>query len=99
MVRHPIPLYSKIVVLRDETPEKSEGGIYIPDVSKEKPERGKVIAVGKGRILDTGERIACTVQVGNNVQFRKYRGDDVTIDGVTYTIMEEDSILCIEPEE
>lgn len=89
------PLFTKIVVSRIEAKEKTEGGIYIPDVSQEKPSEGTVLAVGPGRKLDNGEMVPCTVKPGDHVLFKTYAGDDVSIDGEMLTILEEDQILAV----
>lgn len=89
------PLFSKIVVTRSESKEKTDSGIYLPDTAKEKPAEGIVQAVGAGRVLDDGERVPCTVAVGDHVLFRKHAGDDISVDGNDYTVLEEEQILCV----
>lgn len=89
------PLGDKVVVQLVELEEKTASGIYLPDSAKKKPQEGKVIAVGQGRVLDNGERNTLTVQVGDRVLFSKYGGNEVTIDGEDYTILDEDQIYAI----
>lgn len=89
------PLGDKVVVQVMESEEKTSSGIYLPDSAKKKPQTGKVVAVGNGRILDNGERNALTVKEGNTVLFSKYGGNEVTIDGEEYTILDEDQIYAI----
>jgi chaperonin GroES len=89
------PLNDRILVKRLEEEEMTKGGIIIPDSAKEKPAEGEVIAVGKGKINDKGDRIKMDVKVGDRVLFSKYGGTDVKIDGVDHLIMREDDILAI----
>jgi chaperonin GroES len=89
------PLNDRILVRRLEEEEKTKGGIIIPDSAKEKPAEGKVIAVGKGKINDNGDRIKLDVKVGDRVLFSKYGGTDVKIDGEDHLIMREDDVLAI----
>ncbi len=89
------PLNDRILVKRLEEEEKTKGGIIIPDSAKEKPAEGKVIAVGKGKINDNGDRIKLDVKVGDRVLFSKYGGTDVKIDGEDHLIMREDDVLAI----
>ena len=90
------PLHDRVVVGRHDTDEqKSAGGIIIPDTAKEKPQRGKVVAVGNGKIGDDGKRQKLDVKKGNEVLFSKYAGSEVKIDGTEYLIMREDDILAI----
>lgn len=89
------PLGDKVVVQLVEQEEKTAGGIYLPDSAKKKPQEGKVVAVGNGRILDDGSRNSLTVKVGDRVLFSKYGGNEVTIDGEEYTILDEDQIYAI----
>ena len=90
------PLHDRVVVERPDTDEqKSAGGIIIPDTAKEKPQRGKVVAVGNGKIGDDGKRQKLDVKKGNEVLFSKYAGSEVKIDGTEYLIMREDDILAI----
>ncbi len=89
------PLNDRILVKRLEEEETTKGGIIIPDSAKEKPAEGEVIAVGKGKLSDKGERIKMDVKVGDRVLFSKYGGTDVKLDGVDHLIMREDDILAV----
>ena len=90
------PLHDRVVIERlDETEQKSIGGIIIPDTAKEKPQRGKVVAVGDGAFNDKGERNKLDVKVGDEVLFGKYAGNDVKINGTEYLIMRENEILAV----
>ena len=90
------PLHDRVVVKRiDEDQQKSAGGIIIPDTAQEKPQQGEVIAVGAGKIDDSGKRIPMDVKKGNKILFGKYAGSDIKIDGTEYMIMREDDILAI----
>ena len=89
------PLNDRILVKRLEEEEKTKGGIIIPDSAKEKPAEGEVIAVGKGKINEKGDRIKLDVKVGDRVLFSKYGGTDVKIDGVDHLIMREDDVLAV----
>jgi chaperonin GroES len=89
------PLYDRIVVKRVETTEQMQGGLYIPDTAKEKPQEGEVVAVGKGKRLEDGKVIALDVQVGDKILFGKYSGSDIKLDGEEYLIMREDEVLGI----
>jgi chaperonin GroES len=89
------PLNDRILVKRLEEEETTKGGIIIPDSAKEKPAEGEVVAVGKGKLNDKGDRIKMDVKAGDRVLFSKYGGTDVKIDGVDHLIMREDDILAI----
>ena len=89
------PLGDKVVVQLTEQEDKTASGIYLPDSAKKKPQEGKVIAIGDGRVLDNGERNKLSVKTGDRVLFSKYGGNEVTIDGQEYTILEEDQIYAI----
>jgi len=89
------PLYDRIVVKRIENTEQMQGGLYIPDTAKEKPQEGEVVAVGKGKRLEDGKVIALDVQVGDKILFGKYSGSDIKLDGEEYMIMREDEVLGI----
>ena len=89
------PLNDRILVKRLEEEEMTKGGIIIPDTAKEKPAEGEVIAVGKGKINEKGDRIKLDVKAGDRVLFSKYGGTDVKLDGVDHLIMREDDILAI----
>ena len=89
------PLHDRLLVRRIEEEETAKGGIIIPDTAKEKPQRGEVLAVGNGKILDNGTKIALDVQVGNTILFGKYTGTDIKIDGEEVLILREDEVLAI----
>jgi len=89
------PLYDRIVVKRIEEKETMQGGLYIPDSAKEKPQEGEVVAVGKGKRLEDGKVIALDVKPGDRILFGKYSGSDIKIDGEEYLIMREDEVLGI----
>jgi len=89
------PLYDRILVKRVEEETRSAGGIYIPDTAKEKPLHGKVLAVGKGKLLDNGTLRALDVKEGDTVLFGKYAGTEIKVDGVEHTILREDDILGV----
>jgi chaperonin GroES len=90
------PLHDRLLVTRIEEKEtKSGGGIIIPDSAKEKPQRGKVTAVGNGKILDDGTRVELEIKKGDQVLFGKYAGTEVKIDGHEYLILREDDILAV----
>ncbi|AIE87865.1 co-chaperone GroES [Fimbriimonas ginsengisoli] len=89
------PLGDKVVVQLMEQEDKTASGIYLPDSAKKKPQEGKVVAVGTGRVLDSGERNALSVKVGDRVLFSKYGGNEVTHEGQDYTILDEDQIYAI----
>ncbi|HXI02367.1 MAG TPA: co-chaperone GroES [Candidatus Saccharimonadales bacterium] len=89
------PLHDRVLVKRVEAQEKAKGGIIIPDTAKEKPMEGKVIAVGAGKLDDSGKRIAMEVKVGNRVLFGKYAGTEIKIDSEEHIILREDEILGI----
>ena len=89
------PLQDRVIVKRMEEEQKTAGGIIIPDSAKEKPQQGKVLAVGPGKVLEGGTRVDMTVKVGDLVLFGKYSGSEVKIDGDEVLIMREDDILGI----
>jgi len=89
------PLYDRVLVKRLDTEEKTKGGIIIPDTAKEKPQEGKVIAHGKGKLQDDGTTRALDVKEGDKVLFGKYAGTDINIDGEDYLILREEEILAI----
>ena len=89
------PLQDRVLVERVEAMEKSAGGLFIPDTAKEKPQEGKVVAVGKGKRREDGSVSALDVKAGDRILFSKYAGSDVTIDGKEYIIMREDDILGV----
>ena len=89
------PLQDRLIVKRVEEEEKTKGGIIIPDSAKEKPMEGKVIAVGKGKVLEDGKIQPPDVKAGDRVLFGKYSGTEVKIDGEEHLIMREDDILGV----
>ena len=89
------PLNDRVLVLREDEEQKSTGGIIIPDTAKEKPQRGKVVAVGPGKMGDDGKRISMEVKKGDRVLFGKYGGTEIELDGVEYVFLREDDILSI----
>jgi len=89
------PLNDRVLVLRIDEEDKTAGGIIIPDTAKEKPQEGKVIAAGIGKLNEKGERIPLEVKHGDRVLFSKYAGNEVKIDGVEHLIMREEDILGI----
>ena len=89
------PLNDRVLVLRTGEEEKTAGGIIIPDTAKEKPQEGKVVAVGPGKVNDEGKKIALDVKAGDKILFGKYSGTEIKIDGVEHLIMREDDILAI----
>jgi len=89
------PLHEKVVVERSDAETKSAGGILIPDSAKEKPMRGTVIAVGPGRVLDSGEVKALDVKKGDKVLFGGYAGSEVKLDGKDYLIVNESEIFAV----
>ena len=89
------PLYDRIVVKRIEQKEAMQGGLYIPDSAKEKPQEGEVVATGKGKRLEDGKLVPLDVQVGDRILFGKYSGSDIKLDGNDYLILREDEVLGI----
>jgi len=89
------PLHDRLLVRRIEETETAKGGIIIPDTAKEKPQKGEVLAVGNGKILDNGTKIPLDVQVGNKILFGKYTGTDIKIDGKEVLILREDEVLAV----
>jgi len=89
------PLQDRVIVKRIEEEEKTKGGIIIPDTAKEKPMEGKVIAVGKGKVMEDGKVHALDLKAGDRVLFGKYSGTEVKIDGEEHLIMREDDILGV----
>ncbi len=89
------PLRDRILVKRLEEEEQRVGGIIIPDTAKEKPQQGKVIAVGSGRITDEGKVLPLDVKAGDRILFGKYSGSEIKLDGEEYLIVREDEILGI----
>jgi len=96
MAVHIRPLHDRLIVKRVEDQEqKSAGGIIIPDSAKEKPQEGKVLAVGKGKTNDDGKLIPLDVKAGDRILFGKYSGSDIKLDGNEYLIMREDEVLGV----
>ena len=89
------PLHDRLIVERIEETEQRVGGIIIPDTAKEKPQQGKVIAVGKGKVKDDGSLTALDVKAGDKVLFGKYSGQEIKLDGDEVLIMREDEILGV----
>jgi chaperonin GroES len=89
------PLQDRIIVKRIQEEEKTAGGIIIPDTAKEKPQEGKVVAVGKGKVGDDGKVIALDLKKGDRILFGKYSGSEVKIDGTEYLIMREEDVLGV----
>lgn len=89
------PLNDRVLVVRTSEEEKTSGGIIIPDTAKEKPQEGKVVAVGPGKVDGNGKRIPPEVKKNDRVLFSKYAGTDIKIEGVEHLIMREDDILGV----
>jgi chaperonin GroES len=89
------PLHDRILVKRLDEGEQVRGGIIIPDSAKEKPQQAKVIAVGNGKLLESGQRTPVEVQPGDRILFGKYSGSEIKIDGNEYLILREDEILGV----
>lgn len=89
------PLSDRVVIQPLEAEDKTSGGIYLPDSAKEKPQMGKVIAAGPGKVADSGQLIKLEVKVGDTVLYGKYSGTDITLEGKEYLIVRESDILAI----
>jgi chaperonin GroES len=89
------PLYDRLLVRRIEPKKTAKSGIIIPDTAKEKPQEGEVLAVGNGKILDNGTKVALDVKVGDKILFGKYTGSDIKIDGEEVLILREDEVLAV----
>jgi chaperonin GroES len=89
------PLNDRVLVVRVEEEQKTAGGIIIPDTAKEKPQEGKIIAAGPGKMGDNGKRTALNVKKGDKILFSKYAGTEIKIDGVEHIFMKEDDILGV----
>ena len=89
------PLHDRILVKRIEEEAKSKGGIIIPDTAKEKPQEGKVIAVGKGKVTDDGELRPLDVHKGDRILFGKYSGSEIQLEGEEHLIIREDDVLAV----
>jgi len=89
------PLGDRVIIELVESEEKTASGIVLPDTAKEKPQEGKVVAVGTGRVLESGERVAPEVSVGDSIIFSKYAGTEVKYQGTEYLILRESDILAV----
>ena len=89
------PLHDRLLIRRIEEKETAKGGIIIPDSAKEKPQEGEVLAVGNGKLLDNGTKVALDVKVGNKILFGKYSGTEIKIDGEDVLILREDEVLAV----
>ena len=89
------PLGDKVVVKASTAEERTAGGIVLPDAARERPSQGKVIAVGPGRLLETGERAAMSVKVGDTVVYSKYGGNEIKLDGEELLILDQESIYAV----
>ncbi|MCF7975111.1 MAG: co-chaperone GroES [Phycisphaerae bacterium] len=89
------PLADKVLVQRIEAEAVTAGGIVLPDTAKEKPQRGKIVAVGEGKVLDDGSRRKMQVNAGDEVLFTSYAGTDIKVDGAEYLIMDESDIMAV----
>lgn len=89
------PIGDKILIQRLEAEEVTKGGIVIPDTAKDKPAEGKVIAVGKGRLLNSGQRVDFQIKKNDRVLFSSYAGNEIKIDGQPHLVMSEDEILAV----
>lgn len=89
------PLHDRVIIKRLEEERTSPGGIVIPDTAAEKPIRGEVIAVGKGKILESGDIRALDLKVGDKVLFGKYSGTEIKIDGQEYLVMREEDVMAV----
>jgi len=89
------PLHDRILVRRTAEDEKTAGGLFIPDSAKEKPQRGEIVAAGKGRITEDGKVLPLEVKVGDKVLFSKYAGTEIKFDGTEFLMMREEDVLGI----
>jgi chaperonin GroES len=89
------PLNDRVIVTREEKEQKTAGGIIIPDTAKEKPQEGKIVAAGPGKLDDNGKRIPMEVKKGDRILFSKYAGTEIKIDGVEHIFMKEEDILAV----
>ncbi len=89
------PLHDRLIVLRLDEGEQKVGGIIIPDTAREKPQQGKVIAAGNGKVKDDGTRVPLDVKAGDLILFGKYTSQEVKLDGEEYLIMREDDVLAV----
>ena len=89
------PLYDRVLVRRCAAEEKTAGGLIVPDTAKEKPQEAEVIAVGSGKVLDSGDVREISLSVGDRILFGKYSGDEIKLEGETHLILREDEVLAI----
>ena len=89
------PLDDRVLIQQSEAEETTAGGIVLPDTAKEKPQRGKVIAVGPGKLLDSGQRGTLSLKKGDKVFYGKYAGTEIKIDGTEYVLIRETDVLAI----
>ncbi len=89
------PLDDRVLIKQSQAEEKTTGGIVLPDTAKEKPQRGKVVAVGPGKLLDNGKRSAMSLKKGDEVFYAKYSGTEIKIDGDQYVIVRESDVLAV----
>lgn len=89
------PLGDRLVVEPLEAEEKTKGGIILPDTAKEKPQEGKVVAAGKGKVDENGKTVAMEVKVGDKILYGKYSGTEITVDGKEYMILREEDVLAV----
>lgn len=89
------PLQDRILVKRIEEEERTKGGIIIPDAAKEKPQEGRVVAIGDGKTLESGQKAPLTVKPGDKILFGKYSGTEIKVDGEEHLILREDDVLAI----
>ncbi len=89
------PLHDRLLVRRLEETETAKGGIIIPDTAKEKPQQGEVLAIGNGKLLENGTKVALDIEVGDRILFGKYTGTEVKIDGEDVLILREDEVLAV----
>ncbi len=89
------PLHDRILIKRVEEEQKTSGGIIIPDTAKEKPQEGRVVAVGNGKVTEEGKLIPLDVSVGDRILFGKYSGSEITLDGEEHLIIRQDDVLAV----
>jgi chaperonin GroES len=89
------PLGDRVVVEHVEQAEKSAGGVFLPDTAKEKPQEGRVLAVGTGRVLDNGTTLPVSVKVGDRILYSKYSGSEIKLEGTEYLIISEKDVLAV----
>jgi chaperonin GroES len=93
------PLGDRVVVEHVEQPDKSSGGVFLPDTAKEKPQEGRVLAVGSGRTLDNGTKLAMDVKAGDRIIYSKYSGSEIKLEGKEYLIISEKDVLAVMTDE